>query len=1079
MKKLLIVLIVSFFLLGKTFSQIYTPIQQTTYGQHNLRGKFDSVLHVPRVNDTLNHTTDTSVQIRVINGDLKIKLDYWRRISIEGIAGSFLPISDTAAMLTNYMRKGFGVKYTDTSAMLSNRLKISDTTTMLSGYAKAGQTVKYADTSSQLSGYQRKNYALLLQDTSSAFSVRPLNNRFLDTATALQLRIQSKQPLGSYITLADSSTILAGRWLPNRSSDTATALQSRIQSKQPLGSYLNVSDTSTMLSNRLKISDTANMLSNRLRISDTATMLSNRLKISDTTTMLANRLKISDTATQTSGYVRKGFPVLYTDSSSMLSNLVRKTDTASMLLPYHDYYIHLKDWGADPTGATDSYTAFVNAISAAKAKNVSLFIDDGVYLTSNTISVDGFHRNIFANNAVIKPINYLPVFDINNSQFINVNNLRIVGAKNIAQKGIYIRNSPFATIANCQFDSLGVAIHLDSALSGTPFNKGYHVQDCIISNGIYGINNDRLSDYSKYSNVRIYRCDSTAMFMYGGNFTITNPTILQCNIGIDVQGGAIFGIASTDHGNITGGAVNHNEAANIVLRDLVYGVSVTGVDVYASGSNNYKSYGTSFGIFLQNAKGVVLTGNSIGRNKVNIGLDSSNNNNIIGNNLLQSQGYTTAMIKEYGTLTSNNNTFSNNTTVFDGTPIIDSINLLSGSTYGGIINAKKLNLNIFQVDPTQGNNTNAQLSSYDAYLNKWRLMSYLAGNHKFYANGSNLAMTIDSTLTSTFESKVNLKGSLYINKDSLPVTGGVTWGLIQDTTTGRIGRQPISFGSVTSVAAGTGMSFTTITSSGTINADTTVLSTKANVTATALGKQAVLSGTGFVKAVGSTISYDNSTYYKSGDNVSFGTGSFSGLITSTLGNNTNIFHANSATTGYQFMDLKTTSGWNVIAVESATAGSLVTGSRQNSALFGSFTSAPAHIFQAGVVGLTVTQDTAILNGVGKMKKVISYGATPTIAAGSTNVIGSTGAVSISGTDLAMSVTITTSGTPPNVQGVAATVTFNAAYPSAPHVVMVNNADGSAGDRWEVSNITTTGFSINTVSVLNNSSTHKVEVIIIQ
>ncbi len=45
------------------------------------------------------------------------------------------------------------------------------------------------------------------------------------------------------------------------------------------------------------------------------------------------------------------------------------------------------------------------------------------------------------------------------------------------------------------------------------------------------------------------------------------------------------------------------------------------------------------------------------------------------------------------------------------------------------------------------------------------------------------------------------------------------------------------------------------------------------------GKQATLSGTGFVKSTAGTISYDNSTYYKLGDNISIGTIDASGAIT--------------------------------------------------------------------------------------------------------------------------------------------------------------------------------------------------------
>lgn len=52
-------------------------------------------------------------------------------------------------------------------------------------------------------------------------------------------------------------------------------------------------------------------------------------------------------------------------------------------------------------------------------------------------------------------------------------------------------------------------------------------------------------------------------------------------------------------------------------------------------------------------------------------------------------------------------------------------------------------------------------------------------------------------------------------------------------------------GTVTSVSAGTGMNFTTITGTGAVNADTSVLSTKGNVTGLLLGKQNTLSlGTG-------------------------------------------------------------------------------------------------------------------------------------------------------------------------------------------------------------------------------------------
>lgn len=74
--------------------------------------------------------------------------------------------------------------------------------------------------------------------------------RFLDSLTNVQARIQTKQPLGNYLTFADSSTILAGRWLPNRSADSIAAIRALANTKQPIGNYLTFADSSTILAGR-------------------------------------------------------------------------------------------------------------------------------------------------------------------------------------------------------------------------------------------------------------------------------------------------------------------------------------------------------------------------------------------------------------------------------------------------------------------------------------------------------------------------------------------------------------------------------------------------------------------------------------------------------------------------------------------------------------------------------------------------------------------------------------------------------------------------------------------------------------
>jgi hypothetical protein len=74
---------------------------------------------------------------------------------------------------------------------------------------------------------------------------------------------------------------------------------------------------------------------------------------------------------------------------------------------------------------------------------------------------------------------------------------------------------------------------------------------------------------------------------------------------------------------------------------------------------------------------------------------------------------------------------------------------------------------------------------------------------------------------------------------------------------------------VTGVTAGTGLTGGTISTTGTVAADTTFLFTQSdtlnlNLTSRFAAKQNILNGTGFVKASGTNITYDNSTYLRTG-----------------------------------------------------------------------------------------------------------------------------------------------------------------------------------------------------------------------
>src|SRR5206468_4091693 len=81
--------------------------------------------------------------------------------------------------------------------------------------------------------------------------------------------------------------------------------------------------------------------------------------------------------------------------------------------------------------------------------------------------------------------------------------------------------------------------------------------------------------------------------------------------------------------------------------------------------------------------------------------------------------------------------------------------------------------------------------------------------------------------------------------------------------------------------------------------------------------------------------------------------------------------------------------------------------------------------------------------------------TPTIAAGTGAGTGAT--VSITGTDAAGEITITT-GTSPTAGAALATVTFNTAYSTAPYITLQRSSTASPSD-MELGSRTTTNFTI--------------------
>lgn len=97
---------------------------------------------------------------------------------------------DTAAMLANYLRSAFGVKYSDTAAMLANlytiaasKVKYTDTAAMLSAYLRSALGVKYTDTASMLTPYLRKNNGTATGTTTMDYAAAKQYSSTIQTLT--------------------------------------------------------------------------------------------------------------------------------------------------------------------------------------------------------------------------------------------------------------------------------------------------------------------------------------------------------------------------------------------------------------------------------------------------------------------------------------------------------------------------------------------------------------------------------------------------------------------------------------------------------------------------------------------------------------------------------------------------------------------------------------------------------------------------------------------------------------------------------------------------------------------------------
>ena len=90
-------------------------------------------------------------------------------------------------------------------------------------------------------------------------------------------------------------------------------------------------------------------------------------------------------------------------------------------------FVSVLDYGADPSGVSDSSNAFIAALSASN----SIYIPCGTYLVSITITLNNFKLSGAGQCAVLKPFDTTkPVITVSGSNFSIISSLFFTDSRN-------------------------------------------------------------------------------------------------------------------------------------------------------------------------------------------------------------------------------------------------------------------------------------------------------------------------------------------------------------------------------------------------------------------------------------------------------------------------------------------------------------------------------------------------------------------------------------------------------------------------------------------------------------------------
>lgn len=340
--------------------------------------------------------------------------------------------------------------------------------------------------------------------------------------------------------------------------------------------------------------------------------------------------------------------------------------------------INIKDYGAIGDGIVNDTTSINNAIAAVPANRGILYFPSGKYLINNTIFISNkTNLLVISDNAeivvsqlattamyfsdcpllqaVVGSLTFTTTSSgasptkiglmygclIAGANF-SIKNIKVIGA---FQYGIYLISQYVgyntSSISNCMVDGLNL--------------------------GTIGIYLPTSTQYVEILDTKVSDLLGTGFLIEGGNNTITGCMALNCRIGCFID--SIAG-GNLDHSLVNGSTFNHNRACGIFVRSTQLNMAINNCKIWANnGPDNLteaiNSVGKTlhYGVYLENVKGLVMTGNTFAHNnQIELGIDGMNTS-IINNNVFKSvstTAYTIYEMQSAGTV-NNNNQICNNT----------------------------------------------------------------------------------------------------------------------------------------------------------------------------------------------------------------------------------------------------------------------------------------------------------------------------------------------------------------------------------------------------------------------------------